>query len=465
MWRLDGGVTSAVRKILCILFAFGLVATACSSGVSDNAAAEEVATDAEAENPTAPEAEEPEEVEPDGSVPQKIEGPEETFNPPLEGPFSADGGITFDPAAVEADLFIEELPNGPLANTYITWPTDWTRRTVEDWDEFSPGLGSTDPRDGIPPIDVPIFETVSLASEWIAPNEPGALVQVNGEARFYPLSIMTAHEIVNDAFGDVPVAVTYCPLCNTAIAFDRRVNGEVLDFGVSGLLRNSDLVMWDRQTTSLWQQITGNSVIGEFAGAQLETVPTSIVSFGQFAEGFPDGLSLAGESARGRQAYGLNPYTGYSSSAGPIPSFFGADLDDRVPALSRVIGVTEGDALVAYTFDRIASELVINDEVNGVSIVVFGGGETTDALDQRSIAGSQSIGSAVAYIPAVEGQALTFTANDDGTFTDDQTGSTWLITGNAIEGDLAGSQLEIAEHRNEFWFAWQAFFGPDALAE
>ena len=130
-----------------------------------------------------------------------------------------------------------------------------------------------------------------------------------------------------------------------------------------------------------------------------------------------------------------------------------------------MIGVTEGEALVAYTFDRVASELVINDEVNGVPIVVFGGGETTDALDQRSIAGSQSIGSAVAYVPEVDGQALTFVANGDETFTDDQTGSTWLITGNAIDGDLAGSQLYIAEHRNEFWFAWQAFFGADNLSE
>lgn len=478
MLRCPGRVSFAVKKILSLLFAIVVVATACSS--ADSSAAADATADAaadaedsdgdadgdgaESENATAPESESDDaEAESDGTAPVKIDGPEEVFSPPLDGPFNADGGISFDAAAV--DVILEDAPTGPLASTYFSWPTDWTRRTVEDWDEFAAGLGSSDPRDGIPPIDTPIFESVSLASEWIAPNEPGALVQVNGEARFYPLSIMTAHEIVNDAFGDVPVSVTYCPLCNTAIAFDRRVNGDVLDFGVSGLLRNSDLVMWDRQTTSLWQQITGEGVIGEFAGAQLETVPTSIVSFAQFAEGFPEGRSLAGESARGRGSYGLNPYAGYSSSAAPIAGFFGADLDDRVPALSRVIGVTEGEALVAYTFDRIAAEQVINDEVNGVSIVVFGGGETTDALDQRSIAGSQSIGSAVAYIPAVDGQVLTFVANDDGTFTDDQTGSTWLITGNAIDGELAGSQLEIAEHRNEFWFAWQAFFGADALAE
>ena len=442
------------KRIFLTLISLALIATACS--ITEQA--DSVAS-AGGETPAEP----TESASEPTTDPAGADTEESLFFPPLEGPF-ADGGIVSADFA-DADLILEDPPALPQLLASLPWETDWTRRTVDDWSEFLAGIPTQDPRDVIPPIDAPVFESPQRAAEWLEPNEPGALVQLNGEARFYPTSIMTQHEIVNDAFGDVPVAVTFCPLCNTSIAFDRRVDGEVLRFGVSGLLRNSDLVMWDRQTTSLWQQITGESVIGEFAGAELEVVPTSIVSFGQFAEGFPEGLSLAGESARGRQAYGLNPYTGYSSSAGPIPSFFGAELDDRVPALSRVIGVTEGEALVAYTFDRVASELVINDEVNGVPIVVFGGGETTDALDQRSIAGSQSIGSAVAYVPEVDGQALTFVANGDETFTDDQTGSTWLITGNAIDGDLAGSQLDIAEHRNEFWFAWQAFFGADNLSE
>ena len=398
----------------------------------------------------------------DDRLPQEIEGEKVTFNPPLEGPFDTSGGITFDPATAEG-VIVEDASASPLAAQYPSWPTDWTRRTVADWSEFLAGLRSSDPRDGIPPIDVPVFESVSLASEWLSRNEPGALVRINGEARFYPLSIMTAHEIVNDAFGDVPISVTYCPLCNTALAFDRRVNGEVLDFGVSGLLRNSDLVMWDRQTTSLWQQVTGESVIGEFAGAQLEPISTSIVSFEQFAEDFPDGLSLAAESARGRSAYGTNPYQGYSSSASPF--LFQGSIDDRLPALSRVVGVTEGDAQAAYSFERLAAEQVINDESNGVPIVVFHGGLTTDALDQGSIAASQNIGTGIAHDPVVDGNTLTFTANGDDTFTDDQTGSTWSILGVAINGELAGTELATLEHRNEFWFAWAAFFGPDNLRE
>ena len=459
-----------VKKLMILLATLTILVAACSSGDNDasesgaDSDASDVAadgdTDADADAGDAPgsEAESDEAV---STGPVEIDGPKTTFEPPLDGPFNPDGGITFDPDTVE--VIVEESPSGPLASTYTAWPTDWTRRTVEDWSEFLAGLQSADPRDGIPPIDTPIFESVSLASEWLSPIEPGALVEVNGETRFYPLSIMTAHEIVNDAFGDVPIAVTYCPLCNTALAFDRRVNGEVLDFGVSGLLRNSDLVMWDRQTTSLWQQITGEGVVGQYAGANLDTLSTSIVSFSQFAENFPDGLSLAAESGRGRASYGSNPYQGYSSSS--VPFLFNGESDDRLPALSRVVGVTEGDAIVSYSFERVIAEGVINDEVNGVALVVFGGGETTDALDQRSIKDSQSIGSAIAYIPVVDDQTLTFSANGDDTFTDAETGSTWSITGTAVDGDLAGAQLDTAEHRNEFWFAWQAFFGADNLSE
>ena len=470
MNRSSTRVVCGVKKIMTLLFTLAILATACSS--ADNESAEPDAVDADtveadperAEEASSDPADEGEGGDPaddeESNGPVEIDGPKTTFDPPLDGPFDLDGGLTFDPESVEV---IVDTSGSPLADSYPTWPTDWSRRTVEDWSEFLAGLQASDPRDGIPPIDRPTFESVSLASEWLSPVEPGALVQVNGEARFYPLSIMTAHEIVNDAFGDVPIAVTFCPLCNTALAFDRRVNGEVLDFGVSGLLRNSDLVMWDRQTTSLWQQITGDGVVGQFAGAELEPVSTSIVSFGQFAENFPDSFSLSPESGRGRGSYGFNPYQGYSSL--DTPFLFDGTTDDRLPALSRVVGITEGDAIVSYSFDRVAAERVINDEVNGVALVVFGGGDTTDALDQSVIAESQSIGSAIAYIPVVDGETLTFSANDDGTFTDAETGSTWSITGTASDGELAGSQLETAEHRNEFWFAWQAFFGPDNLRE
>ncbi|MCH8814987.1 MAG: DUF3179 domain-containing protein, partial [Chloroflexi bacterium] len=149
------------------------------------------------------------------------------------------------------------------------WPTDWSKHSI-DLDELLVGLpGRLDSRDGIPPIDGPTFETVEGASEWLVDREPVILLELGGSARAYPLQILISHEIVNDEFGGVPVAITYCPLCNSAIGFDRRVDGETLRFGVSGLLRNSDLVMWDDATTSLWQQINGEAIVGEHTGTQL----------------------------------------------------------------------------------------------------------------------------------------------------------------------------------------------------
>ncbi len=459
----------ARTRIVFLLF-FSVVLAACSSLVttsSEEVETSEVSEDAGSDQgttgetgPTAPEQETDGETAP--AAPFVVDGEKTTFVPELDGPFNLDGGITFDTASTEG-VIIEADPDSPLQDTYQIWPTDWTRRTVEDWNEFGAGLSSSDPRDGIPPIDTPVFESAALAAEWLGPREPGALVQLDDEVRFYPLSILTRHEIVNDAFGDVPVAVTFCPLCNTAIAFDRRVNGEVLRFGVSGLLRNSDLVMWDDQTTSLWQQITGDGVVGTYAGAELETIPTSIVSFQQFAENFPDGLSLAAESAAGRQSYGINPYAGYSSS--PQPFLFSGDVDGRLEPLSRVIGVTQDGAVAGYSFARAQAEGAINDEVDGVPIVVFHAGDTADALDQAAISVSAAIGSAVAHSPVVNGETLTFSANGDGTFTDEQTGSTWSVVGLATDGELAGTQLDFVEHRNEFWFAWQAFFGPENLRE
>lgn len=390
-----------------------------------------------------------------------LSGPTTTFVPMLDGPFDTSGGITFD--AATADVIIDGEPDLPGTLSQLPFETDWTRRTVDDWSEFLRGLQQPDPRDIIPPIDTPVFETVSLASQWLGPREPGALVQVEDEVRFYPLSILTRHEIVNDAFGDVPVAVTFCPLCNTAIAYDRRVNGEVLRFGVSGLLRNSDLVMWDDSTTSLWQQISGEGVVGDFAGAQLDSVPTSIISFEQFADNFPDGKSLAAESGFGRRGYGINPYSDYSSLSAPF--LFAGETDDRLPALSRVVGITDGETVASYSFDRVRSEQVINDDIDGRPIVVFFAGETADALGAQVIATAEAIGSGVAHDPVVDGQTLTFAPSTDGTFVDDQTGSTWTIVGRAVAGELEGTQLDALEHRNEFWFAWQAFFGPESLQQ
>lgn len=375
-------------------------------------------------------------------------------------PFATDGGATSSDDNVQ---IVAESPTStlsPLVRSITEpWTTDWARRTV-DLSTLAAGLQYNDPRDGIPPIDEPRFEPLSSATNWIDDVEPGAVVVIDDDARFYPLAIMTRHEIVNDRFGDQPIAVTYCPLCNSAVAFDRRVDGQVLRFGVSGLLRNSDLVMWDDASTSLWQQLTGDGIVGRFAGTSLTPVSSRIMSFAQFADAYPDGWSLASDQGFG-SSYGSNPYVGYSSQSGPIGAFFNGSPDDRLPALERVVGVRTDGGNKAFPFSSLSEVGVVNDQVGTTNVAVFWGSGTTDALDGSSIASSRDIGTGVAYDRTVDGDTLTFERTADG-FRDAETGTTWSIAGLGLDGPLAGSALEPLDQRNDFWFAWAAFY-PEAL--
>ncbi len=341
------------------------------------------------------------------------------------------------------------------------WPTDWSRRTI-DLGELLLGLQIVDPRDGIPPIDDPVFQPASAASEWMEDRSPGVLAVLGGEARFYPLGILHRHEIVNDRIGDVPVAVTYCPLCNTALTFDRRVGGQTLRFGVSGLLRNSDLVMWDDGTVSLWQQVTGEAVVGAAAGEVLTPVPTAIVSFGEFAASYPEGPVLTG-GGEFPSPHDSNPYVGYSTRSVPY-GFYTGEIDPRYPALERVVGVTEGGEAAAYPFPVISEAGAVNDAVGGVPVAVFWGGDTADALDTRAVSEGRPIGTGVAYLRTADGRELTFTKEGE-VFRDAETSSTWTLLGEAVSGPLAGTRLQLAVHRNEFWFVWGAFFPQGEVYE
>jgi hypothetical protein len=266
---------------------------------------------------------------------------------------------------------------------------------------------------------------------------------------------MLWHEIVNDEIGGEPIVVTYCPLCNTAIAFKRTLAAAVLDFGTTGNLRFSDLVMYDRQTESWWQQITGEAIIGEHAGKQLEFLPTSILSYADFKSAFPSGEVLSRETGFDRD-YGVTPYPGYDSGE---PYFTAGTEDDRLPATERIVSFEVGGEAVAYPFSVLEQETVVNDTVGGEEVVVFFKRGTKSALDQPSIAESEDVGSGVAFSRQINGRVLTFTSEGD-FFVDVETGSRWNIAGQALDGPLAGSGLEPIVHGNHMWFSW-VVFRPD----
>lgn len=330
------------------------------------------------------------------------------------------------------------------------WKTDFTKHTVPLREFRGGGPG----RDGIPPIDRPKFETVTQADAWLKPLEPLIHLQVGGDARAYPIQVLMWHEIVNDEVGGVPVAVTFCPLCNTAIVFDRRLDGQTLDFGTSGNLRNSDLVMWDRQTESWWQQAGGDGVVGELAGKRLEMLPASIISWADFRQLRPQASVLSRDTGYNRD-YGRNPYVGYDR-IDQSPFLFEGKLDGRLRPMERVVAVSLGGEDVAYPFSLLSQRYVIADRVGGQPLVVFWQAGAASALDAAVIPGGRDVGGTGVYVPEVDSRSLTFTWRD-GAFVDAETGSRWTILGEATSGPLAGKRLEPVVHADYFWFSWGAF--------
>ena len=312
------------------------------------------------------------------------------------------------------------------------------------------------PPDAIPSIDEPNFDTVEAAAGWLEAQEPVIAFELNGDARAYPLRILTWHEIVNDIVGGEPVIVTYCPLCNSAIAFSRTVDGEVREFGVSGKLRNSDLIMYDRTNESLWQQFTGEAIVGADAGAQLDFLPAQIVSFEEFGAAFPGGMVLNEETGHFRD-YGQNPYVFYDTSEQMIVPVSG--FDTRLDAKERVLTIEVNGESAAFPFQALTTLGVIEAEVGGAPVVAFWQPGAVSALDQAFIIGSRNVGSAGAFVPILDGDPLTFEYRD-GAIVDVGTGSTWNVFGQAVDGPLAGTQLEQIVSGSHLWFAW-AVFRPD----
>ena len=248
------------------------------------------------------------------------------------------GAVTYLPLdATETEEGIPIIRDGKRPEYFgLDWGTVWGIRLI-DLEELAQGAG----RDAIPAISGPLYWTLEEASAVYTDNVPLVQVNLNGDVRGFPLEILTWHEIVNDTIGGVPVVVTFCPLCNTAIAFESQIGEEVLKFGVSGLLRNSDLVMYDRKTESLWQQSSGRAIVGTMVGARLKYVPASVVTVGQLRAAYPDALVMSRDTGWYR-AYGQNPYQGYDNPerGGPYGFFFDRDsIDERLPPAERVVSI------------------------------------------------------------------------------------------------------------------------------
>lgn len=314
-------------------------------------------------------------------------------------------------------------------------------------------LSGGPPPDGIPAIDHPRFERAGGVS-WLRDREPVLALTVDSDSRAYPIQVVIWHEIVNDTIGGIPVAVTYCPLCDSAIAFDRRSGTRTLDFGTSGLLYRSDLVMYDRQTRSLWSQFIGTAIAGVLTRSQLSTLPVAIVSWADWRAAHSDGWVLSRDTGFQRD-YGTNPYAGYDDIHSR-PFLFRGDIDGRLPPKARLVGIQDGDAAVAVLLEDLRAHHVITTQLASRPLVLWEQDGTASALDSAAIADGREVGATGVFDSRLDGRVRHFSSAGDA-FRDLETQSVWNVLGQAVAGPLAGRSLSPVEHVDTFWFVWAAF--------
>lgn len=373
---------------------------------------------------------------------------------------SAGGGAGAGSASGAVPTPVAQVPGGPREPTVSALRDPASGALPPPLIDLEELRAGGPPPDGIPSIDDPRFLTAGDVA-FLDDVEPVIALEIDGDARAYPLQIMTWHEIVNDTVGGIPVAVTYCPLCNTAIAFDRRLDERVLSFGTSGMLVNSALVMYDRQTESLWSHFTSQALAGALTGVRLATFPASITSWAEWRRAHPSGRVLSRETGFERD-YGRNPYPGYDDVDNP-PFLFTGDLDGRLGAKERIVGLGLDTDPVALRLDALRRRGVVAVRVGGEPVTVWHLPGTSSALDAGQVAEGRDVGATGAFVPEVGGRGLSFTRDGD-RFVDGQTGSSWDIFGRAVAGELAGARLEPVDHVDTFWFAWAAY-QPDSRIE
>ena len=362
-----------------------------------------------------------------------------------------------DTSSSPPSLEVGTLPSGPSALQGF------------DHDEFPAPLVDTSliisggpPPDGIPPLDSPRFLPVIDNLELLGGAEPVVALEIDGDARAYPVRVMIWHEIVNDVVGGLPVSVTYCPLCNSATTYIRQINGVETTFGTSGLLYLSALVMYDRATESLWTHFDGKAVAGMLTGRELEPIASPLLSWEDFRLAYPDGLVLDETATGFSRDYGRNPYVGYDD-ADTTPFLFRGPLDDRALAKERIVGIELDGESRAYLLSQISGTeaTATSVRVGGQDVVIFWKPGQSSALDSSQTRTGRDVGSVGVFRADVNGRLLTFVGGGE-RFSDEETGSSWLITGEAVSGPLAGTTLDRLPHLDTFWFAW-ATYRPDTI--
>lgn len=317
----------------------------------------------------------------------------------------------------------------------VRYLDDGTKYTVHP-DEIEQGCPGFD---CIQSIDDPSFVSAGDADSWLEDDERIIGLEYKGTERAYPLRILAHHEIVNDRINGDPVLITYCPLCRSGLAFERSLNGTTFEFGVSGKLLNANLVMYDRETETLWSQIQGEAIVGELVPAELELIHSSVTTWKAWYDGHPETDVLSRDTGMEPiGSYDVRPYAGYEDQE--RVGFGVGTVDDRLHPKHIVHGVRTGRGAKAYPADTIRETAFIQDTINGTPILIF-----EHTLD----------GSIVAFNREVDGRTRDLAVSNETIRAGN--GDTWSLSGEA-EGDHAS--LEQYSPRGFFWFAWVKF-NPD----
>lgn len=297
------------------------------------------------------------------------------------------------------------------------------------------------PKDGIPSIDEPVFRNATDAP-FMDDTDVVIGLRINGDTRAYPLFILVWHEIVNDEVGGAPVAVTYCPLCYTSQVFDSVLDGEAVEFGTTGKLYQSNLLMYDRPTDTYWSQALGAAVKGPLSGHVLGTIPLDLMEWGDWKSIYPDTVVLSTDTGHSR-AYEVDPYGSYYTD--PNIWFPVNHRDDRMQLKDVIVGMKVGGAYKAYKQADVESHGIINDDIGDVGVLLL----------------SEYTGNTRVFDRALGNLTLTFGYNGTA-LTDAETGSEWNYEGVAVAGELAGERLVRLSIWPGFWFEWAAFH-PETL--
>jgi Protein of unknown function (DUF3179) len=285
---------------------------------------------------------------------------------------------------------------GTLLADPISWRLEWPRTDFSKHGvPFAEIRSGGPPKDGIPAIDAPRFERLARGkpmgwSAALGDTEPVIALSIGDDARAYPLRVLIWHEIANDTVGGTPVVVTYCPLCNAALVFERVVDGRVLDFGTTGKLRHSDLVMYDRQTESWWQQFTGDAIVGAMTGRRLRLVPSRLESFDRFRQRFAEGQVLVPSNPNARN-YGRNPYVGYDAT-GQRPFLYNGSLPEGIEPMERVVAIeTAPGRHEAWALALLRRR----GAVHSADLLIQWQPGQASALDKTSIAAGRDVGNVI----------------------------------------------------------------------